>query len=135
MNKYTMQKTDAQPHDDPVSIPGVKRVTPAPMPDPSEKVWVVIVAHVTEKWDEDDEGYKIYRPLWVLSPKGGGPASLLDKATWGDKSMAEMRAAMTRDRLAKDRRSYNQAATTGFVADGKLYWSDGVPADGERRGQ
>ncbi len=117
-----------------VNASGVSEVTPAPVPDPAEKVWVVIVIQAEDRYDEDDS-FRVFTPLWVLSPKGGGPASLLDKATWGDKSMAEMRAAMTRDKLAKDRRSYNQAATTGFVADGKLYWPDGVPADGERRGR
>ncbi len=127
MSKYTTQEAGDQ-------SAGVNRVTPAPVPDPSEKTWVVIVVQVKDRFD-DDESYHLYAPLYALSPKGGGPASLLDKATWGDKSMAGMRAAMTCDKLAKDRRSYNQAATTGFVHENRLHWSDGVPADGERRGR
>ncbi len=127
MGKYTTQEAGDQ-------SAGVNRVTTAPVPDPSEKAWVVIVVQVKDQFD-DDESYSLYAPLYALSPKGGGPASLLDKATWGDKSMAGMRAAMTRDKLAKDRRSYNQTATTGFVHENRLHWSDGVPADGERRGR
>lgn len=98
-----------------------------------EKRWLVIVAQVGDQHDpETGEGYQIVSPLWVLSPKGGGPASLLDEKTWGDWSMAVQRRNMVRDKLRKERGSYGRTAYVGFVHEDRLHWSDSVPAEGKR---
>ncbi len=108
----------------------------AAVPDPREKRWVVVVADFWGRVDPKDEDadLMVLDFSYALSPKGGGPASVFDSGTWGDKSMARQREGIVYDRLRKDRR-YSpspQALRLGFVADEKLFWSDGEPIDGER---
>lgn len=111
------------------SLPQAQDGVNIEIPEPAERRWVVLVFYTEHRHDpETDEDYRILTPLWVLSPKGGGPASLLDEKTWSDRSMAAQRRNMTRDKLRKDRGSSGRSAGVGFVHEGELYWPDGVSA-------
>jgi hypothetical protein len=108
----------------------------AEVPDSRERVWVVVISNYELRTDPQDEDANVLalQPLYVLSPKGGGPASAYDSGTWHDRSMASQRLGMVADRLRKDRRAnlHQQALRLAFVADERFHWSDGEPLGRER---
>ena len=108
----------------------------AEVPDPRERVWVVVVCNYELRTDPEDQDADVLalQPLYALSPKGGGPASAYDLRTWHDRSMALQRQGIFYDKLRKDRRAnlYQQALRLGFVAGERFHWSDGEPLGRER---
>ena len=109
-----------------------KKATPdgpvegAGIPGPEEKRWAGVACQVVRRYT-DDRGNAVgprLHPLYLVDPKTGGSASVLDETTWADRSRAHNFAAMMRHRETRDGATWQLA----FIdSKGAVRWPDGEP--------